>query len=83
MLSDRERAILAFEETWIDRPIARRELAVDRRFGMRYPRYLQILGGLLDRQDAIAANPQLLYRLRARRERRSVEAGGRLIARDA
>ncbi|WP_066041866.1 DUF3263 domain-containing protein [Herbiconiux solani] len=83
MLTAHESAILAFEEKWIDQPLAGREMAVQRVLGMKHTQYLQALHRLLDREDAIAANPQLLYRLRDRRDRRMRERATRLMRSDA
>lgn len=81
MLTDQDRAILAFEAEWIDRPQAARDMAISRRFGWRAARYYQRLSQLLDQQEAIAADPQLVYRLRARREARLAQRSDRLLDR--
>jgi hypothetical protein len=81
MLTDQEHAILAFEEHWIDRPAGARELAIFDTFGWRLPRHQQVLGRMLERQDVIAAAPQLVYRLLARRERRLAARAARLAPR--
>lgn len=79
MLTAREQKILAFEDAWADRPVSAREIATQRVLGMKHTQYLQALNRLLDREDAIAANPQLLYRLRGRREQRLRERSARLV----
>ncbi|QJU54307.1 DUF3263 domain-containing protein [Herbiconiux sp. KACC 21604] len=70
MLTYNDRIILDFERRWIDRPEGAREEAIRRTFGWTYARYVQRLNQLLDTQAAMAAYPQLVYRLRARIEAR-------------
>jgi hypothetical protein len=82
MLTDRDRQILDFEEKWIDRPTGR-EMACINELGLRRARYSQLLTGLLDRQDALAEYPQLVYRLRERQLRRENARNRRLLRRDA
>ena len=83
MITDNDRIILDFERRWIDRPESAREEAVRRTFGWTYPRYLQRLNEMLDTQAAIAADPQLVYRLRARLEARRAVGEQRLLPRTA
>lgn len=83
MLTDREREILDFEEKWIDQPVGRRELATIDTLGMSTVRHTMILGRLLEREDALAEYPQLVYRLRARREQGMLRRDRRLLRRDA
>jgi hypothetical protein len=72
-LSERDRAILALEaRQW--RSAAAKERAVRERLGLSPTRYYQLLGGLLERPEALAHSPVLINRLRrirdARRDRR-------------
>ena len=70
-LTERERAVLAFEHQWW-RTAGAKEQAVRDRFGLSATRYYQILNALIDRDDALAAEPVLvgrLRRLRASRQR--------------
>lgn len=70
-LTERERAVLAFEHQWW-RTAGAKEQAVRDRFGLSATRYYQILTALIDRDDALAAEPVLvgrLRRLRASRQR--------------
>lgn len=81
MLSDRDQAILAFEEEWIDHPVGR-ELAIKDTFGYGEARYRMQLARIIQLEDAIAAHPQLVYRLRARMERRLNHRDRALLRRD-
>ena len=68
-LSDRDRAMLAFERRWWRYPGAK-EQAIRDEFGMPATRYYQILNGLLDTPEAVAADPVTVGRLRRLREAR-------------
>ena len=66
MLTDLERAILDLEKAGAaDKPAAIRGL------GITETRYYLILNGLLDREDALAAEPALVARLRRLRDERN------------
>ncbi len=73
-LTDQERAILEFEKKSWGLPLAK-EQAIYASFGMSGPRYYQLLNDLINRQEALAADPLLVKRLRrlraSRREERS------------
>ncbi|GAA3657881.1 DUF3263 domain-containing protein [Microbacterium marinilacus] len=69
-LSDRDRAILAFEAEWTRHGGAKEE-AIRARLGLAPARYYQLLGRLIDSGDAQAADPMLVGRLRRRREERA------------
>jgi Protein of unknown function (DUF3263) len=62
-LSRREREMLTFERQWWRRPGAK-ETAIRDRFGVTPTRYYQVLNALVDRPDALAADPLLVRRLR-------------------
>lgn len=62
-LSRREHEMLAFERQWWRRPGAK-ETAIRDRFGVTPTRYYQVLNALVDRTDALAADPLLVRRLR-------------------
>jgi hypothetical protein len=62
-LSRREHEMLTFERQWWRRPGAK-ETAIRDRFGMTPTRYYQVLNALVDRPDALAADPVLVGRLR-------------------
>jgi Protein of unknown function (DUF3263) len=68
-LSRREREILAFERQWWKYAGAK-EQAVRELFDMSATRYYQVLNALIDRQDALAADPMLIKRLRRLRSSR-------------
>jgi hypothetical protein len=62
-LSRREHEMLTFERQWWRRPGAK-ETAIRDRFGVTPTRYYQVLNALVDRPDALAADPLLVRRLR-------------------
>ena len=62
-LTRREREVLAFERQWWKYAGAK-EQAIRELFDMSATRYYQVLNGLVDRQDALAADPMLIKRLR-------------------
>ncbi|WP_285589870.1 DUF3263 domain-containing protein [Herbidospora sp. NBRC 101105] len=68
-LSPQDRDILAFEAGWWRHPGAK-EQAIKDTFGMSTTRYYQVLAGLIDRPEAVAADPALVNRLRERRDAR-------------
>ena len=74
-LSRRDHEMLTFERQWWRRPGAK-ETAIRDRFGVTPTRYYQVLNALVDRPDALAADPLLVRRLRrlrtARQRQRSV-----------
>ncbi|OLT48001.1 hypothetical protein BJF85_14060 [Saccharomonospora sp. CUA-673] len=77
-LSEREREVLAFERQWWKYAGAK-EQAVRELFAMSPTRYYQILNRLIDKQDAMRADPMLVKRLRkARASRQRVRAARRL-----
>jgi len=62
-LTDQERAMLDFERRpWV-MPLAK-EQAIAVTFGLAGPRYYQLLNALIDRQEAMAADPLVVKRLR-------------------
>ncbi|MFI7603726.1 DUF3263 domain-containing protein [Micromonospora sp. NPDC049366] len=69
-LSDRELAILAFEQQWW-RHAGAKEQAVRDTFGLSATRYYQLLNKLLDNPAALAAEPVLVGRLRRLRSSRA------------
>ena len=68
-LSRREHEMLAFERQWWRRAGAK-ETAIRDRFGVPPTRYYQVLNALVDRPDALAADPLLVRRLRRLRAAR-------------
>jgi hypothetical protein len=63
VLSRREHEMLVFERHWWRRAGAK-ETAIRDRFGVPPTRYYQALNALVDRADALAADPLLIHRLR-------------------
>ncbi|APU12464.1 MULTISPECIES: DUF3263 domain-containing protein [Actinoalloteichus] len=74
-LTTRERAILAFERQWW-KQAGTKEQKIRELFDMSATRYFQILNGLLDRKEALQADPMLVKRLLRQR-------GGRARSRAA
>src|SRR5690348_5257113 len=68
-LSERDREILAFERQWWKYAGAK-EQSIRERFDMSATRYYQVLNALLDRPEALAADPMLVKRLRRLRTAR-------------
>jgi hypothetical protein len=62
-LDRREREILAFERQWWKYAGAK-EQAVRELFDMSATRYYQVLNALMDKPEALAADPLLIRRLR-------------------
>jgi hypothetical protein len=68
-LSDLEVRILDFEASWW-RYAGAKDAAVKELFELSAARYYQLLNDLIDRDDALAASPMLVKRLRRLREAR-------------
>ena len=68
-LTDLELRILEFERNWW-RYAGAKESAIKELFDLTAPRYYQLLNDLIDRDDALAASPMLVKRLRRLREAR-------------
>jgi hypothetical protein len=68
-LSRREHEMLTFERQWWRRAGAK-ETAIRDRFGVTPTRYYQVLNALVDRPDALVADPLLVRRLRRLRRAR-------------
>ncbi|GAA4860705.1 DUF3263 domain-containing protein [Kitasatospora terrestris] len=66
-LSERDLAVLALEaRQW--RTTGAKERAIREELGISATRYYQLLGALLDREEALAHDPVLVNRLRRVRE---------------
>jgi hypothetical protein len=78
-LCERDRELLAFERHWW-RHAGAKEQAIRERFGMSATRYYQLLNVLLDRPEALVADPMLVKRLRrlrsSRQKARAARRGG-------
>jgi hypothetical protein len=68
-LSDRDRAILDFEQGWWSRP-GSKEAAIREVLGLSPTRYYELLGGLVDSPEALAYDPLVVLRLRRGRDQR-------------
>ena len=69
-LNRREHEMLTFERHWW-RQAGAKETAIRDRFGVPPTRYYQVLNALVDRPDALAADPLLVRRLRRLRRARA------------
>lgn len=77
-LTPEELEILEFERQWWKYSGAK-ETAVRERWDMSSTRYYQVLNALLDRPEALAADPLLVRRLqRLRDQRRRVRSSSRI-----
>jgi hypothetical protein len=77
-LTRREHDILAFERQWWKYAGAKEE-AIKELFSMSATRYYQVLNALVDRPEALAADPMLVKRLRRlRASRQKARAARRL-----
>ena len=68
-LSERDQQVLAFERQWWKYAGAK-EQAIRELFDMSATRYYQVLNALLDKPEALAADPMLVKRLRRLRAAR-------------
>ena len=77
-LTRREHEILTFERQWWKYAGAKED-AIKELFGMSATRYYQVLNALVDRQEALVADPMLVKRLRRlRASRQKARAARRL-----
>ena len=77
-LSDRDRDILEFERQWWKYAGAK-ETAVRDKFDMSSTRYYQVLNALIDRPEALEADPLLVRRLRRLRAARQRQRSARRL----
>jgi hypothetical protein len=75
-LSDRDRALLAFEAEWRRHGGAKEE-AIRAEFAMAPARYYQLIGRLIDTAEALEHDPLLVRRLRRLRDARVQERAAR------
>jgi hypothetical protein len=80
-LPAREREVLAFERQWWRFPGAK-EAAIRERFGLSATRYYQVLNSVIDRPEALAADPLLVRRLRRMRSARHRQRSARTLGTD-
>ena len=81
-LSERDTKILAFERQWWKYAGAK-ETAIKDLFDMSATRYYQVLNALIDRPDALVADPMLVKRLRRLRSTRQRSRSARRLGMDA
>ena len=77
-LSERDRDILEFERQWWKYAGAK-EQAVREKFDMSATRYYQVLNALIDKPEALAADPLLVRRLRRLRAARQRQRSARRL----
>ena len=80
-LPARERDMLAFERQWW-RYAGAKEAAIRERFGLSATRYYQVLNALVDRPEALAADPLLVRRLRRMRATRQRHRSAQVLRDD-
>jgi len=80
-LSERDREIIAFERQWWKYAGAK-EQAIREKFDMSSARYYQVLNALIDRPEALAADPLLVRRLRRLRASRQRQRQARRLGFD-
>jgi hypothetical protein len=76
-LTELDKRILAFEQSWWQFPGAK-EREILETFGMPVTRYYQLLNALIDRPEASEFDPVLVARLRRQRSRRQGIRSARL-----
>jgi hypothetical protein len=81
-LSQRDREILAFERQWWKYAGAK-ETAIRDLFDLSATRYYQVLNALIDRPEALVADPMLVKRLRRLRSTRQRTRSARRLGIDA
>lgn len=77
-LSRRDLDILAFERQWWKYAGAKED-AIKELFGLSATRYYQVLNALIDRPEALAADPMLVKRLRRLRSSRQKARAARRL----
>ena len=77
-LSERDREILSFERQWWKYAGAK-EAAVREAFNMSATRYYQVLNALIDKPEALEADPLLVRRLRRLRAARQRQRSARRL----
>ena len=81
-LTERELAVLAFERQWWKYAGAK-EAAIKELFDMSATRYYQVLNALIDKPEALVADPMLVKRLRRLRSTRQRTRSARRLGLDA
>ena len=78
-LTELELKVLEFEQKWWSYA-GTKESSIRELFDLTPARYAELLNSLIDRQEALAASPMLIKRLRRMREARIEERQSRPIA---
>ena len=81
-LSERDHRILSFERQWWKYAGAK-ESEIKAQFEMSATRYYQVLNALIDRPEALVADPMLVKRLRRLRATRRRSRSARQLGVDA
>ena len=81
-LTERELAVLSFERQWWKYAGAK-ETAIKDLFDMSATRYYQVLNTLIDKPEALVADPMLVKRLRRLRSTRQRTRSARRLGLDA
>ena len=68
-LTERDQAIIEFEQSWWSED-ASKESIIRERFELSTTRYYELLGDLIDSDEAYAHDPLVIRRLRRLRDRR-------------
>ena len=68
-LTERDRAIIEFERTWWSEDVSK-ESIIRERFELSTTRYYELLGELIDSEEAYDFDPLVIRRLRRLRDRR-------------
>lgn len=76
-LTDRDRAILTLEAAWPRHGGVKEEM-IRRQLGMSPARYYQLLGRLIETQQALEFDPLLVRRLRRLSDRRAAQRASRM-----
>jgi uncharacterized protein DUF3263 len=69
-LSEQDRTFLIIERAWYRRA-GSKEQRIRAELGISAARYYQLLNALIDRPEALAADPMLVGKLRRQRDRRT------------
>jgi uncharacterized protein (DUF924 family) len=78
-LTDTEQAMLELERSWFTRAATKDE-AISERFGMTTTAYYRALNALINRPDAMAADPLTVRRLLRMRDRRRAGRAARGVS---
>ena len=78
-LSERERAILDFERHWWKHAGAK-EVTIKELFELTPTRYYELLNSVIDRPEALSADPMLVKRLRRMRDARTRDRSARRLS---